>query len=145
MNRISFISGILMLVVWDAVTKYFTPLFFTQKQEIIPWLLSLQYVQNSGIAFSFPVTGILLKIITCILIFGISWYYITQEKHKKNLLLDLWYILVFAGALGNAWERLFRGYVTDMIALEYFAVFNLADSYICIGGLCILIAYRKYT
>lgn len=107
---------------------------------LIPHFLSLQYYQNPGIAFSLPLTGLALKIITCILIFGIFWYYRKHERPKKNILLDGAYVLIFAGALGNAWERIFQGYVTDMIAVEHFAVFNLADSSISIAA-CVLLWY----
>ena len=114
----------------DTVSKIFAEKHLDTPIIIIPGRFSLQYYQTPGIAFSFPLPGLALKIITCILIFGIIWYYITQEKYKKNTLVQISYIMILAGALGNAWERLFRGYVTDMLSLEYFSVFNFADSYI---------------
>jgi len=59
------------------------------------------------------------------------------------VILNLSYSLIFAGALGNAWERIFKGYVTDMISVEHFAVFNLADSYISLGAAGIIYFYFK--
>jgi len=52
-----------------------------------------------GIAFSIPLTGILLKIVTVILIFSIFWYYWKEERNKKSSIINLSYALIFAGAL----------------------------------------------
>ncbi len=133
------------LVSLDAFSKYITPLYFSSEREIIPGILSLVYVQNPGIAFSFPLTGLALKILTLILIFWIFWYYGTQERKKKSKILDISYALIIAGALGNAWERLFRSYVTDMISVSHFAVFNLADSSISLWACLLLYSYWKYS
>ena len=138
-----YILLILCLILLDAFTKYFATQYLRETLSLIPWLLNFEYVQNTGIAFSIPLTGLPLKILTLILIFGIFWYYFTEEKSKKSTLLDMSYALIFAGAIGNAWERIFRWYVTDFISLEYFAVFNLADSYITLWALWIIIYYFK--
>ena len=135
---------IMLALIWaDAISKYWAHNVLSETISIIPNILSFQYAENTGIAFSIPLTGILLKIITVILIFGIFWYYWKEEKWKKSKWLNVSYTLIFAGAIGNAWERIFRWYVTDMISLEYFAIFNLADSYICIWALGVIYYYSK--
>ena len=52
-------------------------------------------------------------------------------------------VLVAAGAVGNAIDRAFYGYVVDMFRTEFmnFAIFNVADIFICVGGfgLCLAI------
>ena len=141
-----FATLLFSVLLWaDTISKLLSERYLENPIILIPDIFSLEYYRNPGIAFSFPLTGIALKIITCILIFGIIWYYLTQEKHKKSLSIRIAYILVLAGALGNAWERLFRGYVTDMLSLEYFAVFNLADSYITLWALLLLLFYWKHS
>jgi signal peptidase II len=55
--------------------------------------------------------------------------------------------LVFGGALGNLWDRLMRGTVTDFLQFFFgsyeFPSFNAADSAITIGaGLLILDLWR---
>jgi signal peptidase II len=77
------------------------------------------------------------------LIFGIFWYYDKEERQKKSTLLNISYSLIFAGAIWNAWERIFREYVTDMISVNHFAIFNLADSYITIWAIGILYYYFR--
>ncbi|MDA9129086.1 signal peptidase II [Candidatus Gracilibacteria bacterium] len=138
-----FFSLIIGLILLDAISKHFAFEYFQQAFVIINGLLSFQYVENTGIAFSIPVTGLFLKILTVVLIFGIFWYYWREERPKNSKLLDMSFALIFAGALGNAWERIFIGYVTDFIALERFAVFNLADSYISLGAAGVLWFYYK--
>lgn len=137
----------IILILWlfslDAITKIIAEKFLLSEIELIGSFLSFEYVQNTGIAFSLPLTGIALKIITVILIFGIFWYYWTQEKQKNSPILHFAYSLVFAGALWNAWERIFRWFVTDFISVEYFSVFNLADSYISIWALLLIYYYWK--
>ena len=51
--------------------------------------------------------------------------------------------LLYAGILGNVIDRLFRGYVIDMLDFHWgphhFPCFNLADTFICVSvGLMIL-------
>lgn len=140
-----YIALIIWLIGLDALTKYWAENILSSQIIIIPWLLSLEYTRNMGIAFSIPLTGILLKIVTVILIFSIFWYYWKEERNKKSSIINLSYALIFAGALWNAWERIFRGYVTDMISVEYFAIFNLADSYITLWAIGIIYYYYKHT
>lgn len=137
-----------ILIVWlifDSISKFLAYTFLREKNiDIIWWLLSLSYITNPGIAFSFPLTGRLLSIITLILIFSIFLYYSYSEKEKKNTLNDIAFWLILAWALWNAWERIYKNEVIDFISLEYFAVFNLADSFIFLWA-CILIylSFRK--
>ncbi len=134
-----------LLICIDAYTKYWAENYLQGEVIILSNILSLFYAQNTGIAFSIPLSGMLLKIITVILIFGIFYYYWKEEKQKKSSLLDISYALIFAGALWNAWERIFQGYVVDFISLERFAVFNMADSYISIWAVWILYYYFRFT
>jgi signal peptidase II len=51
--------------------------------------------------------------------------------------------LVFGGALGNLWDRVFRGTVTDFVQVfigSYeFPSFNVADSAITVGAVLLAI------
>ncbi len=60
----------------------------------------------------------------------------------KNLAANKWLInialcCILGGALANAWDRILYGYVIDFLSFHwsnwYFAIFNLADSAICLG------------
>ncbi len=123
------------LVVFDAVTKFWAANYLEGNITLIPHLLSLEYYENTGIAFSLPLTGILLKVITLLLIFCIFWYYWTYERSKQEWWLDMSYTLIFAGALGNGWERIFQNYVIDFISVSTLFICNFADIYITLGAI----------
>jgi len=103
--------------------------------------VGFQLSYNRWIAFSLPLNGILLQIITIFLILGIFFYYIQWEYRKNNTLLNIWYSLILAGALSHGYERIFNGFVVDFISIKYFAILNFADIFISIGACFIFFVY----
>lgn len=65
--------------------------------------------------------------------------YRSSATQKLN---NIAYALIIGGALGNLFDRLWHGFVVDMIDFYvgdwHFATFNLADSAICIGAAMIV-------
>jgi Lipoprotein signal peptidase len=63
------------------------------------------------------------------------WAYFTKKVTYPLGLLSLAFVL--GGAIGNCIDRLRYGYVVDMLNFEFmdFAIFNIADSFICVGSL----------
>ena len=55
------------------------------------------------------------------------------------------YSLLIGGALGNLIDRIIHGAVFDFIRIHYadydFPIFNLADSYITIGSILLLLQF----
>jgi signal peptidase II len=49
--------------------------------------------------------------------------------------------LILGGTVGNGFDRLLHGTVTDFIALHFWPVFNVADSAISVGVVLLLIGY----
>lgn len=45
------------------------------------WLV-FRYQTNEGVAFSAPITGLPLKILTLTLIAYVAYYYLKEEKHR---------------------------------------------------------------
>ena len=104
----------------------------------------LEYIENTGIAFSIQLPTLLLKILTISLIIGIFYYYISEKnKLKDNKLLDLSFWLILAWAIGNGIERVLNSNVIDFIWVRYFSVFNLADSFITVGAIIYLYILYK--
>ena len=146
MRRIAIILfSITGLVSIDFLSKqYIQNLFSHWTHEYFPILgeylgVSLSY--NSGIAFSLPITGVPLQIITIILVLGLCIYYFYVEYPKNIRLLDIWYSLILAWAISHAYERIFIGHVIDFISVKYFAILNFADIFISIGACFILFVY----
>ncbi len=146
MRRIAIILiSILLLVSIDFFSKqYIESLFTKNAHEYFPILgeylgISLSY--NSGIAFSLPITGIPLQIVTLCLVFWLFLYYFYTEYPKHSRIIDTWYTLILAWALSHTYERIFVGHVIDFISVKYFAILNFADIFITIGACFIFFAY----
>ena len=62
-------------------------------------------------------------------------------KKPKHTLQRTALMLIFSGALGNAIDRIFRGYVIDFIETAFisFPVFNIADIAITVGAALLII------
>ncbi len=131
-----------VLVVLDRLTKILTVenLKLSEGVTIIPEILDFTYVKNTGAAFSILNNSTwLLALISVLFCIGAVWYFVKKKPQSKLFKTAL--VLVFSGALGNAIDRVFLGYVVDFIETTFisFPVFNVADIYITVGaGLLIL-------
>lgn len=105
----------------------------------------LMLAQNHGVAFSFPLEGLALQVITVALIMGIFYAYFWSEPLRGHAGIDIGYALLLGGAIGNAYERLFVGHVTDFLWVRGFAIFNGADMMLTIGVGLILITHALRT
>jgi signal peptidase II len=65
------------------------------------------------------------------------------KKHPGQKLFCFAVTMILGGALGNVIDRLLHGYVVDFIQLHYagwaFPSFNLADSAITLGAVCLVL------
>ena len=65
------------------------------------------------------------------------------KKHPEQKLFCFAIAMILGGALGNVIDRLLHGYVVDFIQLHYagraFPSFNLADSAITLGAICLVL------
>ena len=105
--------------------------------------LDLNLIWNSGIAFglfSFDdkiyynfMTAIILIIITIIL------WFITKTKNVEKIA----FMMVFGGALGNIFDRLYYTSVPDFIDIHvgnlHWFIFNVADIFISLGIILLII------
>lgn len=116
-----------------AVVEWLKPL---GTYPIIKNVFHLTYVENTGAAFGILQNQIAILSILVFLAVVFILYYFTQKTTKDQVLLRLSLILILAGAVGNYIDRLFRGFVVDMVdfRLIHFYVFNFADVCVCIGG-----------
>lgn len=127
----------------DYLSKEIAIAKLTNQIEIIWDFLRLQLIYNKWIAFSMPISWIPLKILTITIIIWITIYYYSNERKRKNNILDIWYWLIIWWAIGNWIERIINSRVTDFIAVKYFAIFNFGDIFINIWVILLLIYYFK--
>lgn len=119
------------------VSKYLMPV---GSANVIPGILELKYVENTGAAFgSMSNSTFALSVFTSVLI--IVCLVALFSGKVKDKVIRVCLILIVSGGLGNLLDRMFRGttffcgYVIDYINVLFvdFAVFNFADCLITIG------------
>lgn len=117
---------------------------------LIPNFISFIYAENEGVAFSMLSGNRLFIILITILLLGILIYMLEKEhvNSRQNLkLVVLSYGFLFGGILGNLIDRIIRGYVVDYVSLNiigyHFPIFNLADLFITLGVILLVIKTLK--
>ena len=126
------------IVAADQVTKILTVanIALYQDVEFIPGFLGLTYVQNTGAAFSlFSEHTWVLTL--CSLIMSIVLSIAVWKKFFSHPLGRIPMTMLLAGAIGNLIDRATRGFVVDMFRTLFihFAVFNVADICVVVGGI----------
>lgn len=126
------------IIFFDQASKYViaSSLKLGEKIYIIGNWMKITYVQNRGVAFSMFSGNQAITIVLTSVLLIVCLAFIIKEKENKALLIILTCIL--GGGVGNLVDRIFRGYVVDMISCGNFAVFNIADIFVTCG--CILCA-----
>ena len=130
-------------IVIDQITKYVVVQEFVTTGNTFPlWqdVFHFTYVINTGAAFSFfrGQVEILrwISLIVSLLLIVFVWF-----TPRLTLLEQLGYGFILSGAIGNGIDRFLFGYVVDFLdfRLINFPIFNLADVFINIGVLLLLI------
>ena len=130
----------LLAALADRLTKHLVAQLYPRGGALIPGLLNLRPVENRGVAFSMlSGQGLGLVLFTAALIAGIMGWLATHPGAPALLRAGLW--LIAGGGLGNLYDRLTAGGVSDFIELAFvrFAVFNVADVCICVGAGLVLL------
>ena len=109
--------------------------------KVIDNFFYLTYVKNNGAAWGILENKrILLLIITVIVLFLINK---TINKEKLSKLENIAFGMIIGGIMGNLIDRIFLSYVIDFLDFKIFGydfpVFNLADTFIVIGVILIII------
>ena len=143
-----YLVSFLILLAIDLVVKYVLNTSNIESITLIPLFLDFYLTKNTGIALSlFSSSGSLTQIFLTItifiaLMFLVYTFYTTTDKMQKIGLT-----LVLSGGFGNFLERLFFGSVTDYLHLRIgtnsLFVFNLADFFITLGAIIIILVWLR--
>lgn len=143
-SRAWFIGVVAVVIVLDQVTKALALEGLSGGRTVdIVWTLRLNLTFNYGMAFSAGTgAGPLIGTVALGVAAWVARLGLRSAARGQAVVLGL----VCGGALGNVVDRLFRGDawmrggVVDFIDLQWFPVFNLADSAITIGAAAIVLA-----
>ena len=136
----------IFIIIVDQITKFlaFKHLKGNEAIVIIDNFLRLFYVENYGAAFGMlKDKRVFFIIVTLIVIFAVAFFMIKYSNILgKPVRIAL--LMLLGGAVGNLIDRIRVGYVIDFISVKLpggydFPVFNVADSFIVIGTILIMI------
>lgn len=137
----------------DRWTKHLveTSLSFFDTKKVVPGFFDIVRSQNPGVAFGlFSQSNLRFRTViligfSCVAILILAVLLTRIRRWDRSTGLGV--ALIFGGALGNVYDRLHTGMVTDFldfyVGTHHWYTFNLADTAICIGaGLLILSMLR---
>lgn len=136
-----FILSIIFIVI-DQITKILAVYF----KNLNFGFIKINCTSNEGIALGFNQNN-LTNILIAIIVLGIIFNFIHQQKEKLNNKIIFSLAMVISGGIGNLIDRILRGAVVDFIDIGNFPIFNLADCFVVIGWIILvynLLDYLKY-
>lgn len=139
--------SVITLVIIDQITKLLTLAYVKPVGtiEIIKNILSFTYVENRGAAFGIMQNARWVFILFTLAIIALLVGY-TLKKKPEGKLYYVSTAMIISGGIGNLIDRIFRGYVVDMIEVTFidYPVFNFADCCVVIGAILFCIYILKY-
>ena len=126
-----------------AVVRHLAPLG-TAARTLIPGVLDLYHVENSGAAFSIGEgAGLLFALLAFAVFIGAS-IWIWREALPIHLVVYI--AFVAGGGIGNMVDRIAAGSVTDFLAATFidFPIFNVADIFVTCGVFLTLVGYTVW-
>lgn len=132
--------ALLLLVLSDQITKYLADQHLSLQSITVTRVLKWVLAHNQGAAFSLLAeagdwTGIFFITLSILVAGCVMYEYFYRST--RSIYADIASVLILAGIFGNLYDRMRNAYVIDFIALHwktyYWPIFNLADSYLCIG------------
>ncbi len=130
----------------DQLTKWWASEALADRTIDLVWTLRLHLVFNTGAAFSQgegwgPLFAVLILLVVALLV--------RQGAGTDDPMTRIAVGVIIGGAIGNLADRAFRegggffgGAVIDFIDLQWWPVFNVADSAIVVGG--VLVVWRGW-
>ena len=131
------IAVIAAVIGLDQLTKWLTVVNLEEYESFPVWqdVFHFTYVKNTGMAF-----GMLkdhrwvFMVFSTIAIIALIIYLFRFRPESRWMQISM--AMIIGGGIGNMIDRILLGYVIDFIdvTLINFAVFNIADSFVCVGA-----------
>ena len=131
------IAVIAAVIGLDQLTKWLTVVNLEEYESFPVWqdVFHFTYVKNTGMAF-----GMLkdhrwvFMVFSTIAIVALIIYLFRFRPESRWMQISM--AMIIGGGIGNMIDRILLGYVIDFIdvTLINFAVFNIADSFVCVGA-----------
>ena len=112
---------------------------FGTEVSVIDHVVGITNVRNSGAAFGFAPAGATLFLIASVVVWIGLVAYVARNPigEWSGVVLGL----ILGGTMGNGYDRIVHGTVTDFINFHFWPVFNVADAAISIGVVLMIAGY----
>ena len=133
----------------DGLTKVWAEQALSSPTPILGNFFRLSLGHNTGVAFGlFANGGIFTLIVTGVMIAFLAAWLIYSIHSGDLTAIAVWPVgLILGGAVGNFADRMVDGRVTDFLdfglGTARWPTFNLADSFIVVGALLLLLIIPK--
>ncbi len=137
---------IITIILLDQITKYLAVknIVINGNYKLFNGLLEFKYVKNYGAAFGILQEKRVIFIIITIIVICVFMIYLIRYSSEIHLLNKVAISMLIGGAIGNFIDRIRLGYVIDFIQVDIiksinFPVFNIADIFIVIGTILLMV------
>jgi signal peptidase II len=138
------LAGVVVLLDQLSKTVLVGSLQLNDSHAVSPWF-NLVRAHNNGAAFSFlaGASGWQRWFFVGLGTLASAFIVWMLKKHPAQKLFCFAVSMIMGGAIGNVVDRLLHGHVVDFIQVHYggwyFPAFNLADSAITLGAICLIL------
>lgn len=140
-GRVIFAAVALSVFALDRLTKSLITAHvpFGTEYAAVDRLVWITNIHNAGAAFGMAPAGAALFLLASLAVaIGLAIY---VARNPSDLYMDVALGLIMGGTLGNGYDRVMFGTVTDFIALHWWPVFNVADSAVSVGVVAVIAGY----
>jgi len=132
-----------IIVIFDQITKNIISknLILGQEIQVIKNFFYISYTTNTGAGFGILQNLNSILIWVTLAIVGIIIY--NYDKIPRDKIPQVMIAFILGGAVGNLISRIYLGHVIDFISFAFWPSFNIADSFITIGAVGLIIYFWK--
>jgi len=134
-----FLVSIIFLICFNLYTASFLSFISQETSSFLPGL-NLNYMENTGAAFSILQGSQLFLIIFAILAICVIFYYLIKHISELSMMAIFMVSLLVCGIACNMYERISLGFVRDYFEFTFvnFPIFNISDIFINVSVIVIM-------
>lgn len=133
-----------LIVLLDFITKRIVSgsMYLYESIPVIENVFNITYVKNTGASFGMMSGARWFFVAVTVILIGAVVFYTVKNKVRNKLFL-LSTSFVVGGGIGNLIDRIATGEVVDFFdfCLINFAIFNVADCFVVVGVILIVLYY----
>lgn len=141
--QLSIMLIVILVILLQTITIYVSNNISREGNDLIPNILSITNIKNTGGAFGIGSNDTLSFTFVSIIVLVIIFRFIILQRERMSKTTVVSLSLMMAGGISNLIDRIVNGAVTDYIDISKmlnFPVFNLADILVFIGWIMLVIS-----